>query len=448
MLKRARKKRKVWLKILCISMIPDGLAIAQKQPQSVTLQSAVTTALRQNPSVQIANLQAAEAQEEKKTRLSGLLPQAQLVFGEDIQRYNIESVIGQRIPTVAQHVGPFQVINPGAQFSMPLLDLTLWREYGAAKERALAAESDIRTAREETALLVVSQYLAVLRDGARVAAAQSRRDLASSLLTQARALLGDGVATQVDVLRAEVRFKQESQGLIQAQADQKTRLFTLARLMGMSAEHAITLADEDRFSQLDEADPEPTVAAALESRPELAAEAHLVDASAKERKAAFARSLPSLRFQGVWGQQASQFDGLIPAYNYQFNLSVPILSGGALTAGRRRAAIEEAEARQHVLDTRNRISEQVLSAREQVRSARSQVQVANEAFALTQQELSLARGRFQEGVTDNIEVVSAQDSMAQASERQIEALFLFNEARAQLSRASGQVESTYAGASQ
>ena len=442
---RLKSRRFRWFAV-GLSLFTSSAALAQQVGERLTLQDAVATALKQNPTVQIANLQAAEAQEEKRIARSGLLPQAQFVFGEDIQRFNIESIIGQRIPTVAEHVGPFQVINPTAQFSTPLFDLTLWRQYGAAKDRALAAQSDARTAREETALLVVSQYLAVLRDSARVKAAVSRRDLAGSLLTQAKALLSDGIATQIDVLRADVRLKQESQGLIQAQADEKTALFTLSRLLGISAESGVTLADEDQFSHLDEATPEPTVAAALENRPELAAQNHLVDAAARDRGAASAKSLPSLQFQGLYGQEASQFDGLIPEYNYQFNLSVPIFSGGALSAGKRRAALEEAKARQQVLDTRNRIGEQVLSAREQLRSARSQVQVANEAFALTEQELVLARGRFQEGVTDNIEVVSAQDSMAQASEKQIEALFFFNEARAQVNRAAGQVESTYTGA--
>ncbi len=426
--------------------VVSALASAQDAVTGLTLQAAVTLALKQNPSVQIANLQAAEAQEEKRIVRSGLLPQAQFVFIEDIQRFNIESIIGQRIPTVNQHVGPFQVINPGTQFSTPIFDLTLWRQYGAAKQRALAAKSDAQTAREETALLVVSQYLAVQRDGARVTAATSRRDLAQTLLTQAKALLDDGVATQIDVLRADVRLKQESQGLIQAEAEEKVAFFTLSRLLGIPVERGVALADQDQFSRPDVEDTEPTVAAALESRPELAAQSHLLAAAAQERALALAKSLPSLKFQGIWGQQASQFDGLIPEYNYQFNLNIPIFAGGALTAGRQRAALEEAKATQQVRDTRNRISEQVLTAREMLQAARSQVDVANQAFALTEQELTLARGRFQEGVTDNIEVGSAQDSMAQASERQIEALFFYNEARAQLSRAAGQVESTYTGA--
>ena len=263
---------------------------------------------------------------------------------------------------------------------------------------------------------------------------------------QAKSLLDDGVSTQIDVLRADVRLKQESQGVLQAGAEQKSALYMLSRLLGMPPEAGLELAEDAQFSHPESSDPEPTVAAALESRPELAAQTHLVNAAARERAVAGARSLPSRKFQGMWGQEASQFDGLIPEYNYQISLSLPLFAGGALTAGRQRAALEEARARQQVLDTRNRISEQVLSAREQLRSARSQVEVADQAFALTQQELALARGRFEEGVTDNIEVVSAQDSMAQANERQIEALFFFNAARAQMSRAAGQVESIYTGA--
>ena len=208
MLDQGQNKRSFWLLAFCLSFIPGEALFAQQGDSGLTLQDAVVTALKQNPSIQIANLQAAEAKEGKRITPAGLLPQAQVVLGEDIQRFNIESIIGQRIPTIAQHVGPFQVINPATQFSTPVFDLTLWRQYGAAKERALAAQSDTRTAREETALLVVSQYLAVLRDRARIKAATSRLDLADALRVQANALLANGVATQVDVLRADVRLKQ------------------------------------------------------------------------------------------------------------------------------------------------------------------------------------------------------------------------------------------------
>jgi outer membrane protein TolC len=46
-------------------------------------------------------------------------------------------------------------------------------------------------------------------------------------------------------------------------------------------------------------------------------------------------------------------------------------------------------------------------------------------------------------VTDNIEVVSAQDSLARANDNQIEAMYRFSAARASLARALGRVEETF-----
>ena len=63
--------------------------------------------------------------------------------------------------------------------------------------------------------------------------------------------------------------------------------------------------------------------------------------------------------------------------------------------------------------------------------------------SLASDELALAQDRFRTGVTDNIEVVAAQDSLARANDAQIAALFRYSIARAQLARAVGAVERIY-----
>jgi outer membrane protein len=55
-----------------------------------------------------------------------------------------------------------------------------------------------------------------------------------------------------------------------------------------------------------------------------------------------------------------------------------------------------------------------------------------------------ARDRFKEGVANNIEVIQAQDALARANDNQIAALYRFNQARADLARAIGQMEKVYA----
>jgi outer membrane protein len=94
-------------------------------------------------------------------------------------------------------------------------------------------------------------------------------------------------------------------------------------------------------------------------------------------------------------------------------------------------------------DLRNEIALEVKTATAQLESARHQVEVANLGIQLAQEEVTQARDRFAAGVADNIEVVQAQDALSRASDNQIAALYQFNQARADLARAIGQMESLY-----
>jgi hypothetical protein len=64
-------------------------------------------------------------------------------------------------------------------------------------------------------------------------------------------------------------------------------------------------------------------------------------------------------------------------------------------------------------------------------------------YKLAQDEVAQAQRRFQAGVTTNVEVITAQDALARASDNQISALFRFNMSRAALARATGEIEAMY-----
>ena len=76
-------------------------------------------------------------------------------------------------------------------------------------------------------------------------------------------------------------------------------------------------------------------------------------------------------------------------------------------------------------------------------STEQQVTVTQEGLDLAQQELRLAEDRFRNGVTDNIEVVTAQDALASAQDDRIAALARHADARAALTRALGATEQNY-----
>jgi len=135
---------------------------------------------------------------------------------------------------------------------------------------------------------------------------------------------------------------------------------------------------------------------------------------------------------------------VIPSYNYEASFEIPLFTGGRIKAQTAIADIEVKKLARQEEEIRNRIALEVKTAVEQLESAKSEVQVANLGVDLAQQEVTQARDRFQAGVANNIEVVTAQDELSRASDNQIAALYRFNQARADLAHATGQMESLYA----
>ncbi|MGH9592982.1 MAG: TolC family protein, partial [Bryobacteraceae bacterium] len=162
------------------------------------------------------------------------------------------------------------------------------------------------------------------------------------------------------------------------------------------------------------------------------------------RSAASDSRLPSLQAGGTWAYQGLSSTTGIPVYQYQVAMNVPLFTGGRISAEIARQNLEIRRIEQQRADLRNQIALEVKTSIAQLDSARHQVDVANLGVQLAQEEVSQARDRFAAGVADNVEVVQAQDALARANDNQIAALFQYNQSRADLAWATGQMESLYA----
>ncbi|MGA3327106.1 MAG: TolC family protein [Terriglobia bacterium] len=409
----------------------------------LTLHDAVATALKENPQVQIATLSFAESQEDKSIARSALLPQAGVEVLDRAERFNIDAQFGSKFPGIAEHAGPFQFFQAGPNVTMPLLDLTLWRRWQEAHQGVSASQAQQTTVREQVVLLVVSQYLAGMRANAAVKAAQSRVDLAQALYDQANDLQKHGVGTGIDTLRSNVELQNEKQRLLEAQTQQKVALFGLARLLNLDPQREIELADTPSFYETPQMEASRSLAQAYETRPEmkaLAAQAQMMEFA---RRGASESRLPTVNFLGTWGEQGLSAPSAIPAYIYQVTVDVPLFTGGRIRAEIAKANLELKKVDQKRADLRNQIALEVKTSQAQLDAAQHEVDVANLGVKLAQEEVSQARDRFQAGVANNIEVVSAQDALARANDNQIDALYRYNQSRADLSHAIGQIEELY-----
>jgi outer membrane protein len=418
---------------------------ASSGDQKLTLNGAVDLALKQNLDIQIANIETATRQQDRVIARSELLPHASFETDESDNRYNLRAQIGIQIPLpqVPHSIGPYQAVHVGPTFSAPVFDLTLVRQYQASGHRLQASRADEQTVREETVLLTVSEYMAHLRALASITAAESRVELAIRLAHQADDLLRDGVATKIDVSRAQVRLREEQQHLIDAQRDSDTTIYALKRIMNVPDSQKIEFADQQDFFQTPSLDLSNPLATALVQRPELHSMAESIKAAQSAHKAAVAESLPKITFDGFWNEEGETFASATPGYQYQVNMRVPIFTGGRLSAERKSTALTEQRTQRQLAQERNQVTEQVRDGQVELQSALHQVDLGRQEVQLANEEVMLSQGRFQSGVTDNIEVTQAQDSLARANDTEIGALFRYNIARAQLARAVGSVEQTY-----
>src|SRR5579883_1169589 len=373
-------------------------------PVRLTLRDAVQLALKQNPQVQIANLTLAQSQEQVIIDRSGLLPQASFQTSEHIQRLNLEAFIGQRFPGVPQHAGPFETFQTGPAFGMNVFDLTLWHRWKAAKLEVGAATQQEHTVREQTAALVVSQYLASLRAAANVQAAQSRVELAQALYDQAHDLQQHGVGTGIDTLRANVQLQNEKQRLISAENDRDASLFGLSKLLNLDPRQKIELADSLAFFDTPQPDVEASIDGALSTRQEWKAIEAQEKSAQLDKQASQYQRLPSLRFDGNWAYLGTSVNDGIPTYQYTASVNMPLFTSGRIHAEVVKADLELQKLEQQKSDLRNQIALDVKTALLNLDSARSEVQVANLGVTLAKQEVDQARDRFQAGVANNIEV--------------------------------------------
>jgi outer membrane protein len=425
-------------------------ATAPTDTKRLSLEQSVALALRQNPTQQIGILNAAESVQDKNITRADLLPQANLKVADSANRVNLRAEFGGTnifsipgAPTLPGHIGPYQVFSAGPTFGSTIFDFSLWKRYKAALSDVDAAKANSFTTREQVILLVVSQYIGTLRAVANVEASRSRVQLAQALYDQAADLQKEGVGTGIDTLRANVELQNEKQRLIEAENDRDSSLFGLSKLLNLDPRQKIELADSLSFFDTPQPDVDVSIDQALTARQEWKAiEAQEKAAGFEKQSAQYAR-LPSLRFDGNWAYLGTSSTNGIPTYLYQVSATVPIFTGGRIRAEVAKAEIELHKIEQQKADLFNQIALDVKTALLNLQSARTEVQVANLGVQLAKEEVDQARDRFRAGVANNIEVISAQDSLSRANDNQIAALYRFNQARADYARSVGQMEKTY-----
>ena len=218
---------------------------------------------------------------------------------------------------------------------------------------------------------------------------------------------------------------------------------TLANIMKAQITSEFDVADTSAYGEALPPDRDTAVKLALSARADYRAAESNVKAAELQVRSVKATRLPSVTATFDDGQSGNSPVHNMNTYKVQGAVNFPVFTGG-----RTRGEIDEAQAalRQAriILDQdRSQVEADVLTAISGVEWALKELDTSAGNVKLSRQEVEFARARFAQGVTDNTEVVNAQDRLARADDANIRARYLLGVARANLARATGAAEKTY-----
>jgi len=416
------------------------------QPVDLTLDDAIERGLKNNLGIILSGTRASGARGQRLSQLQSLLPSVDFNAQVNVLESDLPAE-GLRIPGLPTIIGPFGYVDLRAKLSWSLVDVNSLRIYLADRHNFAASTLTADDARDMVVLTVGNAYLLVLADESLVTSDEAQAATAKVSLDQAVANHDAGTAPLLDELRSRVDAQTIDQQLIVARNSLEKDKLALARVIGLPLAQTFTLADKAPYAAFDQLDINAAIQQAHANRKDLAAMLEQTKAAEEQRKAATADRFPTLKFDGDYGDIGVTLGHSHGTGDATGTLSVPLFKEYGFRG--------EAEVAQSQLDTQKaqlsdmnaQVDADVRDALLDIASAQQQVQVAKSSVELANEALSEAQQRYKAGVSDNLAVSQAEQSLAQANDQYVSSLYRHNVAKLSLARALGAGKSykTYLG---
>lgn len=386
-----------------------------------------------------------QAQGQEKVARSALLPNVSANLSETIQQTNLRvagirlntSIQGLSIPSIA---GPYNYFDLRAHLTQTFGDITAWKNYRSAQELARSQQYALKDARDLVVLAVGGSYLQVVAAKARVISAQAQLATATALFHQATDQRAAGLLSLTDLNKSHIEVLTDQQRLESLRNDLAKQKINLARMTGLPPNDQFEITDDISFASGPEISLEGALAQAYTSRQDLKASASQLRASELAKSAAHAERLPSLAVSGDYGVNGINPNQSHRTFSGTATLSIPVWRGGRAEGDIQQADATFVQRRSELDNLHDKIESDIRSAYLDLQTTTRQVTVADENRKVNQQTLELTRQRYHAGVTDNVEVVQAQEGVANAELDYIDSVFANNIAKLSLARAMGNAE--------
>jgi outer membrane protein TolC len=417
--------------------VPSGTATAEEIP--LALGDAIERGLAANLGAIASDLDARVAEAQRERALAALLPQ----LSGAVRQFKGEVALvtfGFELPGLPPVIGPFSYQDARVAVSQELVNFAELRSYQSARESARAARLTAADARDIVVLAVGAAYFQLVADQARVATAEAQVKASAALDELAAHQVEAGVVPSIDALRARVERQTDEQRLAVARAAFEKDKLGLGRAIGLPPGQRFRVTTEVAYQPWSGPGEEEALKLAHQSRSDFKSAEAALRAAELAYRAARDERLPSLGVSADYGRVGRTLGTTDGTFTLGAQVAVPLWNGGRTGALEAQAAATLERRKAEYRDFEGRLAAEVRGAFLDLEAAQTSVEVAQKTVDLAEQALTQARDRFENGVTNNVEVVLAAESVTAAHENYIASLFSHNFSKLSLLRAMGLAE--------
>jgi outer membrane protein TolC len=405
-------------------------------PLGLSLDDAIARGLKTNLGLLTRENSSATARADKIRLLAELLPTVTGGVSMTEQQISL-ATFGFRFPGLPTIIGPSHYQDAGATSDFTVYDARARKARRSGNESLRAAELSAKDARDLVVQAVASAYLQIIATSARVDATRVQVETAQALYERARDQHRAGTSPAIDELRSQVELKAQQQQLLSLENQVAKDKLSLARTIGLPSGQAFEITDEAPYQPLDGLAPSEALQRAYASRADYQSAQAQVKAAQLSNQAADLEWLPRASVSSSYDLIGPTFADSHGTFAVTGSIKMNIFDGGRRRADMLESATSVKQRKEELANLRGQIDQEVRTALLDLNSAADQVVVARSNSDLANQTLMQARDRFAAGITGNIEVVQAQESVSNAQQNLISSIYAHNLAKVALARAVG-----------
>ena len=417
--------------------VPSGTA--SNEVLRLTFSEAINRAVRYNLGAIESDENTRAARGQRLLALSYLLPQVSAGINENVDQVNFTALglTAIKIPGIPAIAGPFSYSTASASLSQTLFSYESIQRFRAARTAEQAAQLSYKDTLDVITLTVGNAYLEVIEAHSRIEAEEAQVQNAKALYDQAVDEFQAGTSPRIDETRTAVQLHTEEYNLSVARNNFEVAKLSLGRAIGLPLGQVFDIADQLPYADIHPPTVEEALKMAYNTRTDFRSALNSAKSAEQALSAAKGERYPVVAVNGDYGDQGATFGQSHGVFSFQAGINVPIFTGGRIKGDMTQAEATLRQRKAEAENIRGQMDYDVRTAFLNLNAAKEQVDVAHQNVDLANDNVARSKERFAAGVTDSVEVVQSEQSLASANDQYITSLYSHNLAKLALARALG-----------